>query len=79
MELLGGVGGLGPLGWVAGCQGGLNRVGESGCGPLSSRPSQERDRGVQGGGAAGGECRGCRERISSYPRILKGGFWQPSS
>lgn len=80
MELLGWVGGLGPLDWVAGCQEGLNRVGESWPGPLSSRPSLERYRGAaQGAGPAGGGCRGCRERIGHFPRILSGGFWQPDS
>lgn len=62
VELPGWVGGLGPLDWVAGCQGGLNRVGESRPGPLSSRPSLERyteerlrELGllVEGAGAAG--------------------------
>lgn len=70
VELLGWVGGLGPLDWVAGCQEGLNRVGESWPGPLSSRPSLERYRGAaQGAGPAGGGCRGCRERIGHFPRI----------
>lgn len=53
-------------------------MGESGCGPLSSKPSQERCRGAQGGLAVVEGAGAAGKGLVPFPGS-SGRFWQPDS